>query len=93
MSLARNHLPLSGKSTLSEAQCGKPLEGLAAKVRDLRAGREELQEAIEHASARPPDAHEIAAMRRHIEQALTRGSIPARKALLQALVHRLVAYR
>ena len=73
--------------TLSEAQCGKRLEGLAAKVRDLRARREELVAAMEHASARAPDAGEIAAMRRHIEQALTEGAVPARKALLQALVH------
>ena len=34
-----------------------------------------------------PDAAEIAAIRRHIEHALTDGSVPARKALLQALVH------
>ena len=73
--------------TLSEAQCGKRLEGLAAKVRDLRARREELAAAMEHASARAPDAGEIAAMRHHIEMALTDGSVPARKALLQALVH------
>jgi len=73
--------------TLSEAQCGKRLEGLAAKVRDLRARREELVAAMEHASARAPDAGEIAAMRHHIAQALTEGAVPARKALLQALVH------
>jgi site-specific DNA recombinase len=73
--------------TLSESQCGKRLEGIAAKVRDLRERREELLAAIEHANATAPDIDEIAAMRRHIEQALTNGSVPARKALLQALVH------
>ena len=73
--------------TLSEAQCGKRLEGLAAKVRDLRARREELVAAVEDASASAPDADEIAAMRRHIAHALTTGAVPARKALLQALVH------
>ncbi len=73
--------------TLSETQCGKRLEGLAVKVRDLRARREELLAAMEHASATAPNADEIAAMRRHIAQALTTGAVPARKALLQALVH------
>ena len=73
--------------TLSEAQCGKRLEGLAAKVRDLRERREELVAPMELASARAPDAGEIAAMRRHIVQAFTDGAVPARKALLQALVH------
>ena len=73
--------------TLSEAQWGKRLEGLAAKVRDLRERREELFVAMEHASARAPHAGEIAAMRHHIEQALSTGAVPARKALLQSLVH------
>jgi len=73
--------------TLSEAQCGKRLESLAAKVRDLRERREELVVAVQQASATAPDAEEIAEMRRHIEKALNAGSVPARKALLQALVH------
>ena len=73
--------------TLTESQCGKRLEGLAAKVRDLRQRREELLAAMEHTKATAPDADEIAAMRHHIEKALTDGSVPARKALLQALVH------
>ena len=42
---------------------------------------------MEYASASAPDAGEIAAMRHHIAQALTDGAVPARKALLQALVH------
>jgi len=37
--------------TLSEAQCGKRLEGLATKVRDPRQRREELLTSMEHASA------------------------------------------
>ncbi|MDA8288640.1 MAG: recombinase family protein, partial [Actinomycetota bacterium] len=73
--------------TLSGAQCGRRLEGLAAKVRDLRVRREELLAAMEHAKATAPDADAIAAMRHHIEHALTDGSVPARKALLRALVH------
>ena len=73
--------------TLSETQCGKRLEGLAVKLRDLRQRREELVAAMEHAKGTAPDAGEIAAMRHHIEKALTDGSVPARKALLQALVH------
>jgi site-specific DNA recombinase len=68
--------------TLSESQCCKRLEGLAAKVRDLRERREELVVAVQQASATAPDTNEIAAMRDHIEQALTAGSVPARKALL-----------
>ena len=73
--------------TLSGAQCGRRLEGLAAKVRDLRVRREELLAAMEHAKATAPDADAIAAMCHHIEHALTDGSVPARKALLRALVH------
>ena len=73
--------------TLSEVQCGERLEQLAAKVSDLRARREELVAAMEHAASRAPDAGEIAAMRRHIAQALNDGAVPAHKALLQALVH------
>ena len=73
--------------TLSEAQCGKRLEGLAAKVRDLRQRREELVVAVQQASASAPDAEVIAEMRHHIEKAVTGGAVPARKALLQALVH------
>ena len=56
---------------------GPRLEGLAAKVRDLRARREELVAALEHASASAPDPGEIAAMRRHIANALTTGAVPA----------------
>ena len=55
-------------------------------MRDLRARRGELVVAVQQASATAPDASEIAAMRRHIAQALTEGAVPARKALLQALV-------
>ena len=73
--------------TLSEAQCGKRLEGLAVKVCDLRARHEELVTGMEHAKATAPDAYGIAAMRHHIVQALTNGSVPARKALLRSLVH------
>jgi site-specific DNA recombinase len=73
--------------TLSEAQCGKRLESLAAKVRDRRERREELLVAVQQASASAPDAEVIAEMRHHIEQALTDGAVPARTALLKALVH------
>jgi site-specific DNA recombinase len=72
--------------TLSEAQCGKRLEQLAAKVSELRARREDLVVAIEQVSLKAPDADELAATRRQIEKSLKTGSVPARKALLQALV-------
>ncbi len=74
-------------ATLSEAQCGKRLEGLATKVRDLRDRREELTVAIQRASATAPDAEELAALRRQLEKSLKNGAVPARKALLQALLH------
>ncbi len=73
--------------TLSESQCGTRLQKLGAKVADLRARREELLAAIEQASATAPDADELAALRDRIANALTNGSVPARKALLQSLVH------
>ena len=81
------YLSVFEAGTLSEAQCGKRIEGLAAKVRDLRSRREELVAAVEHASANAPDPGEIAPMRHHIAHALAYGAVPARKALLQALVH------
>jgi site-specific DNA recombinase len=73
--------------TLSEVQYGKRLEQLAAKVSELRARREELVVAMEHASLKAPDPEELAALRRQIEKSLKTGAVPARKALLQALVH------
>jgi site-specific DNA recombinase len=73
--------------TLSKTQRGKRLEGLAAKVRNLRQRREELVDAIQRASGSAPDAGVIAEMRHHIEKAVTDAAVPARKALLQALVH------
>jgi len=73
--------------TLTEAQCGNHLESLATKVHDLRERREGLVVAVQQSSATAPDADEIAEMRRHIENAVTNGAVPARKALLQALVH------
>ena len=81
------YLSVFEAGTLSEAQCGKWIEGLAAKVRDLRSRREELVAAMEYASANAPDPGENAAMRHHIAHALAYGAVPARKALLQALVH------
>jgi hypothetical protein len=56
-------------------------------VRDLRERREELVVAVQQASASAPDAEELAAMRRQLEKSLKNGAVPARKALLQALVH------
>ncbi len=73
--------------TLSEVQCGKRLQQLAAKVSELRARREELVVAIEQVSLKAPEADELAATRHQIEKSLKAGSVPARKALLQALVH------
>ena len=54
---------------------------------ELRARREELVVAIEQVTLKAPDADELAATRRQIEKGLKTGSVPARKALLQALVH------
>ena len=73
--------------TLSESQCGTRLQKLGAKVADLRARREELLAAMEQASATAPDADELAALRDQVANALADGSVPARKALLQSLVH------
>ena len=73
--------------TLSESQCGTRLQKLGAKVADLRARREELLAAIEQASAAAPSADELSALRDQIAHALANGSVPARKSLLQSLVH------
>ena len=81
------HLGAFEAGTLSESQCGTRLQKLGAKVADLRARREELVAAMEQASATAPDADELAALRDRIAAALTNGSVPARKALLQSFVH------
>ncbi len=73
--------------TLSESQCGTRLQKLGAKVTDLRTRREELLVAIEQESVTAPDADELAVLRDQIADALAKGSVPARKALLQSLVH------
>ena len=67
--------------TLSEAQCGKRLESLAAKVCHLRERREELVVAVQQASASVPsasvpEAEVFAEMRRNMEHALTSGAVP-----------------
>ena len=56
-------------------------------MRNLRERREELLVALQQSSATAPGAEVIAEMRHHIEKAVTNGAVPARKALLQALVH------
>jgi site-specific DNA recombinase len=73
--------------TLTEAQCGTRLSKLGTKVSDLRSRREELMTAMDQASAEVPTDAELTALRAHIDDALANGAIPARKALLQALVY------
>ena len=53
---------------------------------ELRARREELVVGIEPVSLTAPDPDELATTRLQIEKSLKTGSVPARKALLQALV-------
>jgi site-specific DNA recombinase len=73
--------------TLSEAQCGARLAKLGAKITDLRSRREELLAAMDQASAEVPSDAELSALRAQVSDALVNGATPARKALLQALVH------
>ena len=73
--------------TLSEAQCGARLAKLGTKITDLRSRREELLVAMDQASAEVPSDAELSALRAQIDDALANGATPARKALLQALVH------
>jgi site-specific DNA recombinase len=73
--------------TLSETQCGARLAKLGAKITDLRSRREELVAAMDQASAEVPSDAELSALRAQIDEALANGATPARKPLLQALVH------
>ena len=73
--------------SLSEAQCDRRGEQLAANVAKLRSRNEELAVVTEHASIGASDADELVAMRRRIEQSVTSASVPARKAFLHALMY------
>lgn len=73
--------------TLSEAQCGARLAKLGTKITELRSRREELLAAMDQASAEVPSDAELSSLRAQIDDALANGATPARKALLQALVH------
>ncbi|MHB1596532.1 MAG: recombinase family protein [Streptosporangiaceae bacterium] len=69
------------------SQCGARLAKLGTKITDLRSRRDDLLAAMDQASAEVPSDAELSALRAKIDDALANGATPARKALLQALVH------
>ena len=60
---------------------------LGAKVVDLRRRQENLVAVMAEGSADVPSGTELSDVRAHIAEALINGAIPARKALLQSLIH------
>jgi len=73
--------------TLSGIHLAPRLQTLAAKTTELQHRQAELTTAIEGTSARPPSEAVLVQLREPITEAITHGPMPAKKALVQALVH------
>ncbi len=73
--------------TLPEAQCGERVRTLTAKAADLRVRREELVVLLDESRLQAPTEQELADARAEIRKVRANGDAPARKAVLQNLVH------
>jgi site-specific DNA recombinase len=74
--------------TLPEAQCGKRVQALGAKMAELRARELELQQALAaSATQEPPTPADLAELAGQLRQAVEHAPVTAKKALAQQLVH------
>jgi site-specific DNA recombinase len=74
--------------TLPEAQCGKRVQALGAKLADLQARELELQQALAvSATQEPPTPADLAALASQLRQVVEHAPVTAKKALAQQLVH------
>jgi hypothetical protein len=74
--------------TLPEAQCGKRVQALGAKLAELRARELELQQALAASAAQePPTPADLDELASQLRQAVEHAPVTAKKALAQQLVH------
>ena len=75
---------------LAQEVCGERTPELARQMEELRARRADLEAAIAQSSKDAPSAYELETLREHLRDALLHDPLPARKALMKALVHEVV---
>jgi site-specific DNA recombinase len=74
--------------TLPEAQCGKRVQALGAKVADLQAREVELQQALAASATQElPTPADLAQLASQLRQVIEHAPVTAKKALAQQLVH------
>jgi site-specific DNA recombinase len=74
--------------TLPEAQCGKRVQALGAKLADLQARELELQQALAaSATQEPPTPADLDELASQLRQVIEHAPVTAKKALAQQLVH------
>ena len=75
------------KGTMPEALCGKRLDELSDRSRELRLRKEELLEAAEQKRVEAPIPKEVRALRKKVLNVFKCGDSKAKKAILQSLIH------
>ena len=74
--------------TLPEAQCGKRLEALGAKIAELQARELELQQALAASATQElPTPADLAEVASQVRQVIEHAPVAAKKTLAQQLVH------
>jgi site-specific DNA recombinase len=73
--------------TLADTDLAPRVQALTVKTAELQHRQAELTAAIDQIAAQPPSQAILAHLRERIHEAVTRGPMPAKKALVQALVH------
>jgi hypothetical protein len=75
---------------LSQEVCGERTAELKRQIEELRARHADLESAIAQGTQDAPSAYALEAMQAHLRDALLNDPLPARKALMKALVHEVV---
>lgn len=75
---------------LAQEVCGERTSELKRQVEELRARRADLESATAQSGQDAPSAYELETMQQHLRDALLNDPLPARKALMKALVHEIV---
>jgi site-specific DNA recombinase len=73
--------------TLADTDLAPRVRALTAKIAELQHRQGELTAAIDQITSQPPSQAILAHLRERVREALTQGPMPAKKALVQALVH------
>jgi site-specific DNA recombinase len=75
---------------LAQEVCGERTSELKRQIEELRARRADLETAIAQTSQDAPSPNELEALQAYLRDALLNDTLPARKALMKALVHEVV---